>query len=84
MLANTGATPKRLLDPDTFLTRDRAAEVLTAAGIPTSRATLEQLAVKRAGPPYSVVNGRAIYRRADLEAWIKTQTSDAAVAAGAA
>lgn len=63
----------RHLEPNAFLTRHRAAEVLTAAGIPTSKTTLENLAVTGRGPPYSIVCGRAVYSRAQLAAWIESR-----------
>lgn len=75
-----GASSQRLLEPDTFLTRDRAAEALAAAGIPTTKATLEQLAVRHAGPPYTVVNGRAIYSRHALHEWIESRTKQPSAA----
>lgn len=68
-----------LLAPDTWLTREAATAALNAAGIPTTPNSLDYLAGQGRGPKFSKVNGRAIYKRADLEAWIASHmTSDAA------
>lgn len=81
-----GAASERpqLLNPGTFLTREQAAEALTAAGIPATRQSLEHLSRVKKGPPYVRMLNRTLYQRADLEAWIRSQPSSAGVAAGAA
>jgi hypothetical protein len=46
---------------DAKLTRDRAAQALTAEGLPTSAATLATLASRGGGPPYQRYGRLAIY-----------------------
>jgi hypothetical protein len=58
------------LRPGTFLTRDAATKVLVDAGIPLSASSLDHMANRGTGPRFQIRNGRAIYARADLEAWI--------------
>lgn len=53
-----------------YLTRSRAAEHLTARGIPTTAQALADLAHRRTGPRYAIVRGRAVYRTADLDQWL--------------
>lgn len=60
-----------LLQPKTFLTRRDAAALLREAGVPVRDSTLESTASNGQGPKYSIVNGRALYVRADLEAWLE-------------
>jgi len=59
------------------MTRIEAAAYLTLIGFPISTKTLAQYASRAhvEGPPYSIANGRAIYERADLDAWAAARTS---------
>ncbi len=51
------------------LNRHEAAKFLTEAGLPIAATTLAKRAVQGNGPPYSIWNGRALYRVGDLIAW---------------
>lgn len=57
--------------------RDRrlAAEYLTAQGVRTTAQGLADRASDGTSPRYSIVNGRALYTEADLDAWIDEQVS---------
>jgi hypothetical protein len=59
------------------MTRIEAASYLTAVGCPISTKTMAMYASRGhvEGPPYALVNGRAIYERADLDAWAASRTS---------
>ncbi|MEX1994901.1 MAG: hypothetical protein WD929_09570 [Steroidobacteraceae bacterium] len=75
--------PKAVADPlqhNTFLTRTAATAALIDAGVPLSPKSLEYMATKGTGPKFRIVNGRAVYRRGDLQAWM----NDDDRAAGAA
>lgn len=56
-----------------FLLRDLAAKHLTKKGVPTTSVALANLASKDEGPPYALISGRAVYREADLDAWLADQ-----------
>jgi hypothetical protein len=60
---------------DTLLTRDRTAAALTAAGFPTSAATLATMATRGGGPPYQKYGPRVIYRWGAALAWAKGRLS---------
>jgi hypothetical protein len=60
---------------DALLTRDRAAEALTAAGYPTRAKTLATKATRGGGPVYCTFGGRALYRWGDLLAWAESRLS---------
>ncbi len=60
-----------------FFTRLRAAEFLSAAGIPVKPASLADMASRGVGPKYRILNGRAVYREEDLLAWIEAQAPSA-------
>ena len=62
-----------LLQPNIFLTRKDAARVLAETGLPVRESTLERLALREGGPEYRLINGRALYTRAWLEAWVRQQ-----------
>jgi hypothetical protein len=65
-----------LLERQSFLIRvgaNSATEVLREAGVPVTDSTLESLAAAGKGPRYRIINGRAVYQRADLEAWLAQQ-----------
>jgi predicted DNA-binding transcriptional regulator AlpA len=46
----------------------------TADYLHTSPRTLEDWRYRRTGPPYMRVGGQIRYRRADVDAWLATQT----------
>jgi hypothetical protein len=56
-------------DPDTLLTRDRLAAVLTEAGFPVSPKTLATRATRGGGPPFQKFGPRALYRWGTGLAW---------------
>jgi hypothetical protein len=58
-----------------YLTLPQVADVLTRAGIPTSRASAYRLA-KMPSFPALVIRGRLFCRRTDLFAWIDNQSAD--------
>ena len=60
--------------PDVLLSRERAADALTAAGYVTSAATLATKATRGNGPPYRRFGKRALYRWADLISWAEANT----------
>lgn len=62
-----------LLNTRTFLTRKDAAAVLREAGLPVKESTLENSATSGKGPPYRILNGRALYLRHELEQWLERQ-----------
>lgn len=62
-----------LLNPKTFLPRKAATDVLREAGVPAKDSTLESLATAGKGPPYRIINGRALYLRDEIEAWLEQQ-----------
>jgi hypothetical protein len=65
--------------PDRLLTREGASELLALLGIPLSPRTLSKNAsLRRAGPGYRTVAGRALYSPRDLVRW----TLDRPVASG--
>jgi hypothetical protein len=62
-------------DPDARLTRERAAEALTALGFRVSARTLATKATRGGGPPYALFCGRAVYKWADVLAWAQSLTT---------
>jgi hypothetical protein len=62
-------------NPDALLTRDAAAEALTASGYPVAPKTLATKATRGGGPPYSLFSGRALYRWGDALAWARSLTT---------
>jgi hypothetical protein len=60
---------------DALLTRERAAEALTAAGYPVASKTLATKATRGGGPPYSLFSGRALYRWGDALNWARNLTT---------
>lgn len=64
-----------LLEPGAFLPRDKATQLLIAAGAVKGKSALADLAARGAGPRYRIVRGRALYRREDLEAWLAENAS---------
>ena len=60
---------------DRYLDRAEAAEYLTARGLRTSRNTLQKLVTVGGGPIYRRFGKRAVYLRADLDAWVTERLS---------
>lgn len=60
---------------EVFKTRDRATEYIADKGIPVQHRTLGDMASRGIGPRYALINGRAVYRDKDLDAWIEEQFS---------
>jgi hypothetical protein len=58
-----------------YLGREQAAEQLTAEGVKATSQTLADLAYKRTGPRFVRINGRALYTREWLLAWIEEQAA---------
>lgn len=56
-----------------YLERTAAAEYLTARGLRTSKNTLQKWATTGGGPPYRRFGLRAVYTRADLDAWAEAK-----------
>lgn len=61
------------MSPNSIFTRPRATVLISESGLHISESTLENLASAGLGPKYSIVNGRAVYRRSDLEKWVESQ-----------
>ena len=57
--------------------RAEATAFIRERGIPIGVNRLASLASEGRGPRYFIVNGRALYREADLTAWIDEQMRDA-------
>jgi hypothetical protein len=58
-----------------YLDRDGATAFLRDAGVLLGKSTLQNMAGDGKGPRYVIINGRALYTREDLTAWIKDQAS---------
>jgi hypothetical protein len=56
-----------------FITRDTAAAVITSMGLRQTAQGLADMAHDGVGPPYSIVRGRALYRREDIETWLRAE-----------
>jgi hypothetical protein len=56
-----------------FITRDQAAGLLSTMGLRATAQGLADMAHDGVGPPYAIVRGRALYRREDVESWLKTE-----------
>jgi hypothetical protein len=64
-------------DPDALLSRAKVAEALTAAGFPTSKATLATIASRRVdGPLFRHFGPRVLYRWGDALDWAKARLSE--------
>jgi hypothetical protein len=60
----------------TYLLRPKATEFLkTEHGVELGRTGLANMAVDNKGPRYAIINGRAVYTRKDLTAWVQEQAS---------
>lgn len=53
-----------------YLTRAEAAEYITRMGAQTTKNTLQKFASVGGGPVYRRFGNKALYTRADLDAWI--------------
>lgn len=62
-------------NPEALLSREAAAQALTAAGYVTSASTLATKATRGNGPSYRKFGKRAIYRWGDLLAWAEANTA---------
>lgn len=58
---------------DSYLSRPEAAAYVRAKGLPCTKATLQKLATVGGGPAYQRFGHRAVYRTADLDAWIESK-----------
>jgi hypothetical protein len=74
----------QLHDPEARLTRAQIAQALTAAGFPTSAATLATMATRGGGPPFEKYGPRAIYRLSEAMAWAKARLTKPACKPAAA
>jgi hypothetical protein len=63
-------------DSDKLLTRSQTAAALTAAGFPTSVATLSTKATRGGGPPYRRFGPRALYPWGSALSWAKGRLTD--------
>lgn len=54
-----------------FLTRPEAAKYISARYFSITPRTLAIYASDEMGPPYDILGGRALYREATIDAWIK-------------
>lgn len=63
------------LNPDSFLTRDKAALALSERGFPISKNTLSTLASRGNGPSYRRFGRRVLYRLDDLVSWANARCS---------
>jgi len=57
----------------TYLNRSSATETLRNEGVEAGDTMLANLANHGKGPRYKIINGRALYTREDLLAWINEQ-----------
>lgn len=58
-----------------YLDRIGARDYVRAQGIPVGDTSFANLASDGKGPRYSIINGRALYKPADLNAWIEAQAN---------
>jgi hypothetical protein len=61
--------------PDDTMRRSDAVRYLRELGAPISETTLATRgrADKGGGPRYTIINNKAVYRREDLETWLKSE-----------
>lgn len=64
-------------DLEALLSRKQTAEALTAAGYPTSGATLATKATRGGGPPYSKYGPRALYKWGAALGWAQSRLTPA-------
>jgi hypothetical protein len=58
-----------------YLDRNGASGFIREQGVPLGNTALANLASDDKGPHYSIINGRALYKREDLLKWIAEQAS---------
>jgi hypothetical protein len=58
-----------------YLDRKRATKCVRDEGVQLGDTALANLASDGKGPKYAIINGRALYRREDILAWIAEQAS---------
>ena len=63
------------LRPDTLLTRKQFAAALTASGRPISVGTLNTMASRGGGPPFSIWGTRSLYEWGPGLRWAEARTS---------
>jgi hypothetical protein len=64
----------------TYLLRPAAREYLKDVhGIELGVSALENKASDGTGPVYAKINGRALYKRADLDAWVAAEATKPAI-----
>jgi len=66
------------IPPETLLDRAQAAVAIRARGIRVSYATLATKATRGGGPPFKRFGKQAVYRWADVVAWIHETMGEAA------
>jgi hypothetical protein len=59
-----------------YLDRNTATGVIREQGVPLGNTALANLASDDRGPQYSIINGRALYKREDLLKWISDQATE--------
>jgi hypothetical protein len=59
----------------TYLDRDGARDYLREGGVRIGDNALKDHASRDSGPAYRVINGRALYLREDLDAWVAEQAA---------
>lgn len=58
-----------------YLDRTEAAAYVTALGLRVSKNTLQKMVTTGGGPTYRRFGLRAVYTRADLDAWVEAKLS---------
>lgn len=58
-----------------YMDRKRATQCVRDEGVPLGDSALANLASDGKGPHYSIINGRALYKREDILEWIAGQAS---------
>lgn len=59
----------------TYLTRQEAAEYLSAKGAPYAKNTLQKFASIGGGPVYRRIGNKTLYAPADLDRWFEEKMS---------
>jgi len=55
--------------------RSRAADLITKRGLDMTAQGLADLASNGKGPAYSIINGRACYTEASIDAWLSAEAA---------
>ena len=63
------------IEPGEFLDPKGCSDFLATLGLKMSKPTLDCAVSRGNGPPYVHFNKRRYYRRADVLAWVKSQTA---------